>query len=180
MLNNLNHWQAVPNPKIRSSKWISTSVSEENWNSDLAKWSSGEYHANNFKHTVFFSEACKKIPKNVIVIEIAPHGLFQGILKSSLDSSCKIVSLAKRGSKSPLKHLLTSLGELYVSGLQFDLSAIYPPPEYPVSKGTPGLAPLVSWSHEETWPINTYYSAVSARVTRLSVQLSYEVFFSLI
>lgn len=103
----------------------------------------------------------KKIPKNVIVIEIAPHGLFQGLLKSTLDSSCKIVSVGKRGSKSPLKHFLTTLGELYASGLQFNLNSIYPPPEFPVSRGTPSLAPLVSWNHEETWPINTHYDAVS-------------------
>lgn len=151
----------MPNPKRRSSKWISTSVDEANWNSDLAQWSSGEYHANNFKSTVLFSEACQKVPKNVIVIEIAPHGLFQGLLKSDLDSSCKIVSLAKRGSNSPLKYFLKTLGELYTSGVQINLSEIYPPPQYPVSRGTPSLAPLVSWSHEETWPINTHYSVVS-------------------
>jgi len=163
----------VPNPKKRSSKWLSTSVKEENWNSDLAQWCSGQYHANNFKSTVRFSEACQKVPKNVIVIEIAPHGLFQGLLKSSLDSSCKIVSLAKRGSKSPLKHLLTTLGELYTSGLQFNLDAIYPPPEFPVSRGTPCLASLVSWNHEETWPINTHYSTVSVYVV---IDRTYYVF----
>lgn len=95
------------------------------------------------------------------MIEIAPHGLFQGLLKSSLHKSCKIVSLAKRGSKSPLQYLLKILGELYNSGLQINLNAIYPPPEYPVSRSTPSLAPLISWSHEETWPINTHYSAVN-------------------
>lgn len=104
---------------------------------------------------------CKKIPKNAIVIEIAPHGLFQGILKSSLDSSCKIISLAKRGSESSLKYFLTTLGELYSSGLQLDLSPIYPMPEFPVSRGTPSIAPLISWNHEETWIINTHYGSVS-------------------
>lgn len=142
---------------------------EKNWNSDLAQWCSGKYHANNFKKTVYFSEAIQKIPKNVIVIEIAPHGLFQGILKSSLDSSCKVVSVAKRGSKSPLKHFLTTLGELYSSGLHFNLDIIYPPPEYPVSRGTPSLAPLVYWNHEETWPINTHYSNVSFNYTQYNI-----------
>uniref|UniRef100_A0A2S2QQD5 Fatty acid synthase n=1 Tax=Sipha flava TaxID=143950 RepID=A0A2S2QQD5_9HEMI len=151
--------KAVPNPKKRSSKWLSTSVPEENWNSDLAQWSSGQYHANNFKSTVYFSEICKKVPKNVIVIEIAPHGLFQGILKSSLDSSCKILSVSKRGSESPLKYFLKTLGELYSSGLQLDLSAIYPLPEFPVSRGTPSITPLIYWNHEETWPINTHYGS---------------------
>lgn len=139
----------------------------------MAQWSSGHYHANNFKNTVYFAEACRKIPKNVIVIEIAPHGLFQGILKSSLDSSCKIVSLAKRGSNSPLKHLLTVLGDLYTSGLQINLSEIYPPPEYPVSRSTPSLAPLVSWNHEETWPINTHYGAVSTTSMSIYTFLMY-------
>lgn len=150
---------------------------EENWNSELAQWSSGKYHANNFKKTVYFSEACKKIPKNVIVIEIAPHGLFQGILKSTLDNSCKIVSVAKRGSKSPLKHFLTTLGELYSSGLHINLDTIYPPPEYPVSRGTPSLAPLVSWNHEETWSINTYYSDVSVNYTQKTIFLFYSCIF---
>lgn len=127
----------------------------------MAQWSSGQYHAYNFGNTVYFSEICKKVPKNVIVIEIAPHGLFQGILNSSLDSSCKIVSLAKRGSKSPLKHFLTTLGELYSSGLQLDLSVIYPLPVFPVSRGTPSIAPLISWNHEETWSIQKYYISVS-------------------
>ncbi|CAI6344354.1 unnamed protein product [Macrosiphum euphorbiae] len=162
--------KAVPNPKKRSSRWISTSIPEANWNSELAQWSSGKYHANNMKETVYFSEACQKIPKNVIVIEIAPHGLFQGILKSALDSSCKIVSVAKRGSKSPLKHFLTTLGELYSSGLHFNLDTIYPPPEYPVSRGTPSLAPLVSWNHEETWPINTHYGDSNSDYVQLCLR----------
>ncbi|XP_050431818.1 fatty acid synthase-like [Adelges cooleyi] len=149
--------KTVPNPTRRSSKWISTSVPESKWNSDLAQWNRGEYHANNFKSPVLFAEAIQKVPKNVVVIEIAPHGLFQGILKSELDSSCKVVSLAKRGSKSPLKHFLNAIGELYTSGLQVNLNSIYPQPEYPVSRCTPSLAPLVSWNHEETWPINTHY-----------------------
>ncbi|VVC35574.1 Hypothetical protein CINCED_3A020887 [Cinara cedri] len=162
--------KAVPNPKKRSAKWISTSISEDNWNGDLAQWSSGQYHANNFKSTVYFAEACKKVPKNVIVIEIAPHGLFQGLLKSSLDSSCKIVSLAKRGSNSPLKYFLTILGELYISGLQPNLNVIYPPPAYPVSRGTPSLAPLISWNHEDTWPINTHYGAFNLDYVQLCLR----------
>lgn len=160
--------QTTPTPKRRSSKWVSTSVLEADWNSDLAQWCSGEYHANNFKNIVYFAEACTKVPKNVVVIEIGPHGLFQRLLKSSLSDSCKIVSLAKRDSKSPLKHLLTTLGELYASGLQLDLGEIYPPPEYPVSRGTPSLVPLVSWNHEESWPINTHYGNVGGARARIN------------
>lgn len=164
---------------------MSTSTSEENWNSELAQWSSGQYHANNFKNTVYFAETCKKVPKNVIVIEIGPHGLFQGILRSSLDSSCKIVGLAKRGCDSPLKYFLTTLGQLYISGVQLNLNGIYPPPEYPVSRGTPSLASLVSWNHEETWPINTHYDTVrifffsNCRVLFILCVINY-FFFSLI
>lgn len=127
----------------------------------MAQWSTGHYHAHNFKNTVYFAEAINKIPKDSIIIEISPHGLFQGILKQSVDSSCTIVSLAKRGSKSSLKYLLKTLGEIYISGLQFNLDAIYPPPEYPVSRGTHSLAPLVFWNHDETLLIERMDSNVS-------------------
>lgn len=44
--------QVIPNPKERSSKWISTSLEEKDWGSDLAKYASAEYFTNNLLSTV--------------------------------------------------------------------------------------------------------------------------------
>ena len=68
-------------PKKRTSKWVSTSLPETEWESDLAKYSSPEYHTNNLLSSVLFEDGLKHIPSDAIAIEIAPHGLLQAILK---------------------------------------------------------------------------------------------------
>ena len=103
--------QIVPNPVKRSSKWISTSVPEKDWDSPLAQTSSAEYHVNNFKHTVYFAEACTRIPEDACIIEISPHGLFQGLLKRMVSGSCFVVPLGKRETSNALHFLLSAIGK---------------------------------------------------------------------
>jgi hypothetical protein len=38
---------------------------------------------------------------------------------------------------------------LFEMGLQPQLANLYPPVQYPVSRGTPMIAPLVRWEHSE-------------------------------
>ncbi|KAJ8980787.1 hypothetical protein NQ317_004788 [Molorchus minor] len=140
----------LPEPVQRSSKWISTSNLEANWNSDLAKNSSAEYHTNNLLSSVLFEEGIKHIPKDSVLIEIAPHGLLQAILKRSIKNSVN-VPLTQRGCKSGVEFLLQNLGKLYIAGLELQLVNLYPKHEYPVSRGTPALGDLVHWNHSETW-----------------------------
>lgn len=40
---------------------------------------------------------------------------------------------------------------LQSSKVDLDPNALYPHVEYPVSRGTPSLAPLVTWDHKDTW-----------------------------
>lgn len=40
---------------------------------------------------------------------------------------------------------------LYLAGLNVDISPLYPPVSYPVSRGTKSLAPLVRWEHSGHW-----------------------------
>lgn len=98
-------------PKPRSKKWISSSIPESNWHSDLAKYSSAEYHVNNLVSPVLFQEALKHVPHNAVVIEIAPHCLLQAILKRSLGPKCTFVGLMKRGHQDNVEFFLTSLGK---------------------------------------------------------------------
>lgn len=103
--------EVIPQPFPRSSKWISTSVEETKWDSDLAKTSSAEYHTNNLLSSVLFEEGSRFIPKDSIIIEIAPHGLLQAILKRSLKTGCINIPLTQRGCKNGLYFLLTALGK---------------------------------------------------------------------
>ncbi|KAL3278583.1 hypothetical protein HHI36_016128 [Cryptolaemus montrouzieri] len=149
LLNYLN--EVIPTPTARSTKWISTSNLEENWGSELSKHSSAEYHTNNLLSSVLFEEGLHHIPKDSVLIEIAPHGLLQAILKRSLKPGCTNVPLTHRGTKSGVEFLFNSLGKLYLAGLDMNIQNLYPKIEYPVSRGTPSLSNLTHWEHSETW-----------------------------
>ncbi|VVC44020.1 Acyl transferase/acyl hydrolase/lysophospholipase,Acyl transferase,Malonyl-CoA [Cinara cedri] len=79
--------EIIKTPKLRSSKWISTSLPETEWNSEISKYSSAEYHTNTLLNSVLFEESLKHIPSDAILIEIAPHGLLQAIVKRALPNT---------------------------------------------------------------------------------------------
>ncbi|CAH0625662.1 unnamed protein product [Chrysodeixis includens] len=141
----------LKNPKKRSSKWISTSVPQSQWGEPNAMYSSAEYHTNNLLKPVLFEEAGSLIPDNAVVIEIAPHGLLQAILKRS-HSKCTLIPLTRRGSNDSVKFLLDAIGKMYQAGINPKVDALYPKIEFPVSTTTPLLSHLVEWEHSENWP----------------------------
>lgn len=109
----LNHIKSlIPDPQPRSPRWVSTSIPESKWRTDLAKFSSAEYHVNNLCSPVLFEEAAKHVPKGAVLIEIAPHGLLQAVLKRSSKSGCTNISLAHRMSNDNLNYFLSALGKL--------------------------------------------------------------------
>ena len=87
----------LPTPRKRSERWICSSLPEEKWDTTLGQYCSAEYLTNNLLSPVLFEEASGHIPKNAIVIEIAPHGLLQAILRRSLSTDCTNVPLTQRG-----------------------------------------------------------------------------------
>ncbi|XP_066908829.1 fatty acid synthase [Halyomorpha halys] len=161
----------IPTPKVRSSKWISSSVPEDEWESDLGKYSSAEYHTNNLLNSVLFEEACAHIPKNAVVIEIAPHGLLQAILKRMLPQATHI-PLTNRAESDSLKFLLAAIGKMFTEGVQVDVQKLYPPVEFPVSRGTPSLATLLNWNNAGTFRPWTFLQR------RKNVKISREITFS--
>ncbi|XP_037293598.1 fatty acid synthase [Manduca sexta] len=140
----------VPINKLRTNKWLSTSILPQNWDKPEAQYCSAEYFNNNFLSSVYFEEVATMIPSNAIVIEIAPHGLLQSILKSSHES-CIHVPLAKRNHHDSLGFLLDAIGKLYEAGLTPKIDALYPKVTFPVSTKTPILSHLVEWEHSEDW-----------------------------
>ncbi|KAF9803767.1 hypothetical protein SFRURICE_012066, partial [Spodoptera frugiperda] len=133
--------EVIKSPKKRSSKWISTSVPQDRWDQPEAVYSSAEYHTNNLL----------MIPDNAIVVEIAPHGLLQAILKRS-HKECTHIPLTRRGNTNGVKFLLEAIGKLYEAGVNPRVDVLYPKIEFPVSTETPLLSHFVEWEHSETWP----------------------------
>lgn len=85
-------------------------MSESKWNSDVAKYSSPEYHTNNLLNSVLFEDALKHIPNDAIVIEIAPHGLLQAILKGALPGTVTNIPLTKKVFGDSVQFLLSAIG----------------------------------------------------------------------
>ena len=104
----------VITPKPRTKRWISSSIPESDWHTNLAQFSSADYHVNNLMSPVLFQEGLQHVPKNAIVIEIAPHCLLQAILKRSLGAACTFVGLMKRNHPDNLEFFYTSLGKYVV------------------------------------------------------------------
>lgn len=103
--------EIIPNPKPRTSRWISSSIPENSWNTALAQMSSASYHVNNLLSPVLFHEALQHVPENAIVIEIAPHCLLQAILKRSLGPNCSNIGLMKRGHENNVFFFLSNIGK---------------------------------------------------------------------
>lgn len=102
----------MPNPKLRTGKWISTSVPEEQWGEDRAKYCSAEYFANNLLNSVLFDETFEHVPKGSVLVELAPHGILQDVLLSrSLKNNITNVDLASKGQKDGLDYLLSAFGK---------------------------------------------------------------------
>ena len=56
-------------------------------------------------------EALEHVPKNAIVIEIAPHALLQAILKPALGPDATVLGLVKRDHANNVDFLLTNIGK---------------------------------------------------------------------
>ncbi|KAJ8668386.1 hypothetical protein QAD02_010049 [Eretmocerus hayati] len=146
----------IPIPKRRTEIWLSSSIPENEWDTPLAQFSSADYFTNSLLKPVLFEEIMEKIPMDAILIEIAPHGILQAILKRSLGPQVTNVSLTLRNHPDCLNFLLENLGKLYNLGVELDLAKLYPDIQYPVSRGTQSISHLIKWEHSQNWPSHKY------------------------
>ncbi|KAF9796820.1 hypothetical protein SFRURICE_014117, partial [Spodoptera frugiperda] len=124
-----------------------------------AKLCSAEYHTNNLLSPVLFEETSRLIPNDAVLVEIAPHGLLQAILKRSLHPNCKNIALTRRKHPDNTFLLLEGIGKLFMEGYNPKVNVLYPEVELPVSSGTPFLSHLVKWAHAEKWPMPLFRTA---------------------
>ncbi|CAH2098689.1 unnamed protein product [Euphydryas editha] len=172
--------QVIPVLKLRSEKWLSTSVPQALLRDHHAKMSSADYHTNSFLSPVIFEDSARLIPTDAIKIEIGPHGILQKILNESFENNSNHIPLINRTHPNIVQFLFTALGKLYEAGLNPQLANIYPTVEFPVSQATPMLAHLVEWEHNENWFTSTYkmINKISSeeRAVRISVTDEENVF----
>ena len=168
--------KVIPHPKRRSSKWISSSVPQSDWDKERARFASAGYYVTNLISPVLFADAIKHVPKDALVIEVAPHSLLQAIVKRSLGPEATYVSFMKRNCNDSMQFLFESIGKLYNLGINLKLENLYPKVQYPVPKGTASISSLVKWDHSQSWLVpmfpEYFNPANSANDLATSVDLS--------
>ncbi|XP_011875303.1 PREDICTED: fatty acid synthase-like [Vollenhovia emeryi] len=143
----------LPQKQFRSSKWLTTSVHK--YSNTLLPLCS-KYYTNNLLSLALFSKIIRSIPKYAVTIEISPENVLQHILKNYLPSTVTNVALYERTEDHSGKTFLESIGKLYNAGLQPDIANLYPTVEFPVSRGTPMISPLIRWDHSENLYVFKY------------------------
>nr|AGR49310.1 fatty acid synthase [Agrotis ipsilon] len=152
--------KVITAPKPRTSRWVSSSLPRDQWNSDLAKLSDANYHVNNLLSPVRFADALREVPARSIVVEVAPHALLQAVLKRALPAPAAAhVPLVRRDAACACAHLLAAAGRLYAAGAQPAVGRLYPAVVWPVPRGTPGLASRVRWDHRLEWQVAHFGNA---------------------
>ncbi|XP_034230761.1 fatty acid synthase-like [Thrips palmi] len=148
--------QVIPSPAPRSQRWLSTSVPEKDWNSPAARLSSAEYHSNSLVNPVLFEEVLRHVPEDALLIEIAPAPILLDVLRRAMPEDAVVLPLTQRDSPDATSNLLAALGKTFIAGCQPKLHKLYPDVEFPVSRGTPMISPLVRWEHSEDWYVTSY------------------------
>ncbi|RZC40550.1 fatty acid synthase-like [Asbolus verrucosus] len=149
----------LPEAKLRSKRWLPSAISEQQWNSELGRYNSAEYHHHNYMNRVQFRQLLKYVPKDAILIEVAPRGLLQAILKRGVDKSVILLPLLKPRVDN-YEFLLSSIGKFFSAGGQPNLKKFYGQSKFPVSVDTPTISNLIRWDHSVKWNIPKYNSKV--------------------
>lgn len=103
--------------------------------------------------------------------KLAPHCLLQAILRRCLKPTCISMGLnfnislppakGKPKIESNLEYFKTTLGKMYVNGLNVYTKHLYPAISYPVPTGVPMISSLVKWDHAQTWDIMTFTDVIA-------------------
>ncbi|XP_071569313.1 fatty acid synthase-like [Temnothorax nylanderi] len=137
--------QTLPQKKFHSSRWLTTSSYEYSNTIPLCS----KYYTNHLLSPVLFAKTIRSVPKDTVTIEISPQNILQHILNNYLYSTVTNVALYERTEDHNNEIFLESIGKLYNAGLQPQIANLYPTVEFPVSRGTPMISPLIRWDHLE-------------------------------
>lgn len=122
--------QVISSPKDRSSKWLTGLNS--------TKGLTAEFLIESFSDDLLFKILLDKI----ILLEISPCGHLK-------KDNTIVLPLLKKNACDPVEMFSKVLGELYLKGFNFDIFLLYPEINYPVSRQTPMVSPLIKWDHRQ-------------------------------
>ncbi|CAG2102295.1 unnamed protein product [Medioppia subpectinata] len=103
----------IPNPRLRSRKWVSTSLMTTDPDDQALKYASAEYFVYNLLNPVQFYDKFKSLPLDAIVLELSPHSVFSKIVTETLENSTHISLIKKYSNDTNLDMFLSALAIIY-------------------------------------------------------------------
>ena len=137
----------IPNPKLRSKKWVSTAVVSVGEDNEALKYASAEYFVHNLMNPVLFYDRFKDLPENAVVLELGPHSVFRKVVTDTLSTASYVSLIKKDSNDTNLDMFLSGLATLYELGYNLSIDKLYPPVQWPVARGTPSINSLIQWDH---------------------------------
>jgi len=139
LFKNLN--QIMLQKRPCSSKWLTTSSRQTD---TFPKLCLAEYYTNYLLSPVQFADAIRLVPEDALMIEVSPPNIIHCVLRDSLYST--VTNIPSYSHLDDVKTLLQAIGDLYNAGLQPQISKLYSTAEFPVSRGTPMISPLIRYA----------------------------------
>ncbi|CAG2104924.1 unnamed protein product, partial [Medioppia subpectinata] len=147
----------VPNPKLRSEKWLSTSVFRSELEDKRLAYGGGEYFEHNMVNEVRFHDQLQTLPADAIVLELGPHSVFKQIVSETLPNSLYISLIKKDSNAINMDMFLSGMAQLYELGFNLAIDRLYAPVEWPVARNTPSISALIKWDHSERYSVKNYH-----------------------
>ncbi|XP_014483030.1 PREDICTED: fatty acid synthase-like [Dinoponera quadriceps] len=99
-------------------------------------------------------------------------------MAKSLKSTVLLISLCEHSKKNTIQSFLKGIGDLYNIGFQPQIASLYPPVQFPVSRGTPMISPLVRWDHSEDYFFYRYsgYDKIFSRERIVTISIAIKEF----
>ncbi|KAK3912560.1 Fatty acid synthase [Frankliniella fusca] len=145
--------KTIKAPKKRSPRWVVSSLKPGDEEDPALEYAGPEFFTNNLLSPVRFEEAMLYVPADAVVIELAPHGLMQPLIRRGLPDGAVTVALTRRGHRDGFRFLLENVGKLFMECVPVKPWVLAPEVQLPVSRGTACLNSLASWDHREEWPL---------------------------
>jgi len=164
----------IPNPKLRSTKWLSTSIITKIQDDNL-KYASAEYFTYNLMNPVHFYDKLQELTSDCIVLELAPHSVFKKIVTETLPNSTYLSLIKKDSNDTNLDMFLSGLATLYELGYNLSVENLYPRVEWPVSRNTQSISSLIKWDHSRQFDKRLYplkYCRATSSDTHLTVDVA--------
>ncbi|EAT46623.1 AAEL002228-PA [Aedes aegypti] len=113
-----------------------------------------------------------KIPSHTNVLQLDSAQTCEKVLQM-LHRHSRCLTPSSESSDA-ICRLLSVIGQLHLISQNLDVAHLYPPVQFPVSRGTPMIAPLVHWDHREDAHIvkYTWDQTAKSRVGIVNISVS--------